>query len=164
MKTPAATDGFSIYKIGDKVTFAWNYTDLIISPTAVDVVASCSAAATDFTIASNLPIKSMSVTWDTGKFQQTGNVRLPVATYTLYVFDSKGSKTDTPQVGRLGPFSGPQFGMYTPQSYTPLKDFECPTCDPNQASGLDKYALRMMVGMGLIAATSFTWFVAGLRL
>jgi hypothetical protein len=78
METPAATDGFSIYKIGNKVTFAWTYTDLIISPTAVNVVASCSAAATDFTIATKLPIKSMSVTWDTGKFQQTGDVRLPV--------------------------------------------------------------------------------------
>jgi hypothetical protein len=39
-------------------------------------------------------------------------------------------------------------------------DFVCPTCDSG-ASALDSYTMRMMLAMALVAATSFTWFVAG---
>ena len=47
---------------------------------------------------------------------------------------------------------------------TSTADFECPTCDPNLGSKLDVYTLRMMVGMGLMAASSFVWFMGGVRL
>jgi hypothetical protein len=40
--------------------------------------------------------------------------------YTLYIFDSSRSVTDIPAAGILGNFNGYLFGMYEPQSYTPL--------------------------------------------
>src|SRR5579862_8109686 len=41
MITPSALAAPSYYKIGDFVTFAWNYTSLSVTPSAIDVVASC---------------------------------------------------------------------------------------------------------------------------
>ncbi|KAF8535816.1 hypothetical protein BDD12DRAFT_321799 [Trichophaea hybrida] len=164
MVTPNVYDAYPIYKIGDTVTFEWNYTDVLVSPSAINVVAFCSQAAQDFTITGNASAGMTRIYWDTGKYQSTATDKLPVATYTLNIFDASGSKNDVGQPGYLGPFSGLQFGMYTPKEYKPLSEFVCPTCDPNIASTLNKYTLRMMIGMGILAATSFTWFLAGIHL
>ncbi|KAK0249569.1 hypothetical protein LTS09_015261 [Friedmanniomyces endolithicus] len=50
---PLAT---SYYKIHDNATFAWNYTSLSITPSAVDVLAFCSSNSVTYTIAANATI------------------------------------------------------------------------------------------------------------
>jgi hypothetical protein len=48
------------------------------------------------------------------------------AMYTLYIFDSSREVTDVPSAGILGNFNGYLFGMYEPQSYTPLPSTPLP--------------------------------------
>jgi hypothetical protein len=163
MKTPNPTDGYQIYKIGDTVTFEWNYTDVKVQPDAINVVAYCQDAQQDFTITGNASAAMTRVTWDTGEYESS-TIKLLVATYTLNIFDAAKTKGAIASPGYLGSFNNYQFGLYTPREYKPLKDFECPTCDPNGASTLDRYMLRMMMGMGLAAVASFTWFMVGNRL
>jgi hypothetical protein len=78
MVTPNIYDAYPIYKIGDTVTFEWNYTDVIASPSAINVVAYCSQAAQDFTITGNASVDMTRVYWDTGKYQSTATDKLPV--------------------------------------------------------------------------------------
>ncbi|KAA8909108.1 hypothetical protein FN846DRAFT_943534 [Sphaerosporella brunnea] len=163
MVTPAPTDGYQIYKIGDIVTFVWNYTNVIIQPTAINVVAYCQDASQDFTISANASWPITSATWDTGEYQNTATAKLLVATYTLNIFDASKQKTAGPTAGYLYGYSQYQFGLYTPQPYTPLADFVCPTC-ANDANAMDPMAFRMVLAMGLVAATSFTWFLTGRRM
>jgi hypothetical protein len=160
LMTPAATDGYMLYKIGDVLTWVWNYTDVIIEPTAINVVAYCSEASADFTITQNASWPITAATWDTGEYQSTATAKLLVATYTLNIWDASKQRTAAATAGYLYGYSSWTFGLYTPQSYVPLADFVCPTCDSG-ASTLDSYTMRMMLGMALVAATSFTWFVAG---
>jgi len=77
MITPSALAAPSYYKIGDFVTFAWNYTSLSVTPSAIDVVASCQRNEQIYTIAANQSINgTQAVTWDTGNYQGTATVPL----------------------------------------------------------------------------------------
>lgn len=111
----------SYYKIGEKVTFVWNYTSLAVTPSAINVVASCSLNDATYTISNNMSVaETGKVTWDTGKYQANATVPLLTATYTLVVYDADGDIGDTASAGRLGSQSQFNFGMYVPQAYTPL--------------------------------------------
>lgn len=162
MVTPGVMDGYQIYKIGETLTFAWNYTDVKVTPTAINVVAFCQDNQHDFTITGNVSAQQTKVLWDTGEYQSTATVKLLLATYTLNIFDASKPKTAAPTAGYLSTFNGYQFGMYSPKGAIPLKDFVCATCDPNDASRLNAYALKMSIGLGFLAVASFTWFLAGL--
>lgn len=120
MITPASTST-SYYKIGHNVTFVWNYTSLSVTPSAVDVVASCSLNSATYTVSSNMSVKETgSLVWDTGKFQASATVPLLTATYTLFVVDSEKSLDDTASAGHLGSNQGFSFGMYIGSKATPL--------------------------------------------
>ena len=92
-------------------------------------------------MASNLTFNETRVLWDTAAYE--ANTTQPLLTYppiplsprpslcaigmltframyTLYILDSTRHVTDIPQAGVLGNMLGFQFGMYQPQSYTPL--------------------------------------------
>lgn len=126
MITPSANAQPSYYKIGDYVTFKWNYTSLSVTPSAVNVVASCSLNQETYTISSNMSVgQTGAVTWDTGKYQATATVPLLTASYTLIVYEVGKSITDTAAAGHLGTTNRYIFGMYTPQPYTPLGSGEC---------------------------------------
>ena len=120
MLTP--TEGAtSYYRIGDYVTLAWNYTSLTISPTAVNVVASCSLNSATYTISTNMTMgPTGKVIWDTGKYQANATVPLLTASYTLIVWDASKALTETASAGYLSAASGYTFGMYSSQPYTPL--------------------------------------------
>jgi hypothetical protein len=120
MVTPAATDGYQIYKIGDVLTWVWNYTNVVIEPTAINVVAYCSEASEEFTVTSNASWPITKATWDTGEYQSTATAKLLVATYTLNIFDASKARTANPTAGYLYGYSSLTFGLYTPQSYVPL--------------------------------------------
>ena len=121
MVTPAPFAGAQYYKIGDHVTFAWNYTSLSVTPSAIDILASCAINSQLYTIALNQSIDATgAVTWDTGGYQSTATVPLLTETYTLVIYDAAKDISATPSAGYLGVYDQYTFGMYTPQAYTPL--------------------------------------------
>jgi hypothetical protein len=121
MVTPAALAGAQYFKIGDHVTFAWNYTSLSVTPSYIDVMASCSINSQMYTIAANQSVDPTgAVTWDTGDYQATATVPLLTETYTLMVMDAQQDISATPKPGYLGVADQYTFGMYVPQAYTPL--------------------------------------------
>ena len=165
MITPNALGGAQYYKIKDYVTFAWNYTSLSITPSAVDILASCSLNSATYTIALNQSITAatQSITWDTGEFQKTASTPLVIATYTLVVYDASSEITASPRAGYLGLYDQFTFGMYTPQKYTPMADYVCATCN-GAMSSMERQTLAFLFGTVAITVLSFGWFagVAGL--
>lgn len=181
MITPAATST-TYYKIGhgQEVTFVWNYTSLTVTPSAIDVVASCSLNSATYTLTQNMSVAPTGTfIWDTGKYQSTATIPLLTATYTLFVYDASKSLDDVPQAGYLGSQIGYSFGMYIPESYTPLNgrslpfftqllkahltilEFKCVTCN-GALSDIQAQGLKFALGMAAITVASFTWFVGGL--
>lgn len=113
--TPAAIDGIQYYRVGDFVTFAWNYTSLSVTPSAIDVLASCAVNQATYTISSNMSVEETgAVTWDTGEYYATATNPFPVASYTLIIHDAAKDVTDVPSAGYLGAYEQYVFGMYTP--------------------------------------------------
>jgi hypothetical protein len=164
MMTPAVSSGQQYYKIGDFVTFGWNYTSLSATPTAINVMATCTANQQLYTIAMNQTITNATnaVTWDTHGYQATA-VQNPLLTqtYTLLIYDAAGGVSATAQAGYLAVFNSYTFGMYSPQAYTPLGEFKCATCS-GALGDMERRALGMVLGMGALSVLSFTWFVGGL--
>ncbi|KAH8821725.1 hypothetical protein F5884DRAFT_894466 [Xylogone sp. PMI_703] len=162
--TPAITDGPQYYKIGDFVTFKWNMTSVLATPTALDIMATCTVNKQLYTLAVNQTVHGATgaVTWDTSAYQKTA-AAAPLLTemYTLIIYDAASSISATAEAGYLAVFNQYTFGMYSPQPYVPLADYICPTC--NGALGdMERRALGMVLGMGLITVLSFTWFVTGM--
>jgi hypothetical protein len=151
-------------KIGDYATFVFNITSVEATPTAVNVLATCTANSQLYTIAMNQTLANSTgaVIWDTGAYQAT-NVQNPLLTetYTLIIYDAAQSESALPQPGYLETFDSYIFGMYVPQVYTPLGDFQCATCS-GALSDMERKALGMVFGMCVITVLSFTWFTVGL--
>jgi len=164
MITPAVEAPVTYYKIGNHVTFAWNYTSLVVTPSAIDVVASCSLNSATYTISSNMSVaETGSVIWDTHGYQATATVPLLTASYTLIVVEAGKAVTDIAGAGHLGTTQY-DFSMYLPQSYTPLNEgFVCATCSAAM-SDMERQALGFMLTMATITVLSFTWFTGGLGL
>lgn len=178
MVTPAVIAGPQYYKIGDHVTFAWNYTSLSVTPSYIDVLASCSMNSQMYTITANQSVDPTgAVIWDTGNYQASATVPLLTETYTLVVMDAQLDISATAKAGYLGVSDQYTFGMYVPQPYTPLNgrtsslfdinilltsvaEFKCATCSA-ALSAHERQALGFVLGMGAITILSFTWFAGG---
>lgn len=120
MITPAATST-TYFKVGYNATFVWNYTSLSVTPSAIDVVASCSLNSQTYTLTQNMSVDPTGTyIWDTDKYQASQTISLLTATYTLFVFDADKSLDDTAEAGYLSGSVGYSFGMYRRESYTPL--------------------------------------------
>jgi len=163
MITPAVISGAQYFKIGDYVTFGWNYTSLLATPTAINVMATCTENDQLYTIAMNQTVQSTgAVTWDTGAYQSTAlSDPLLTETYTLIIYDAASSISATAEAGYLAVYDQYTFGMYMPQTYVPLNEFICATCS-GALSDIERRALGFVLGMGVITVLSFTWFVGGL--
>ncbi|KAK4250561.1 hypothetical protein C7999DRAFT_38403 [Corynascus novoguineensis] len=163
MVTPAVTDGFQLYKIGDYVTWKWNYTDVQATPTGVDLYVKCSKVPQPWTLTQNMSYAEVGTyTWDTDSFQKS-NVANPLLTeqYTLVIADADGGISATPEPGYLAPFSGFYFGLYEPKEYHDTNDgWQCASCS-GATSGLDNRAVSVAVVMSAVTVLSFTWFVSG---
>jgi hypothetical protein len=121
MITPNALAGDQYYKVGDLITFAWNYTSLSQSPSAIDILASCTANQATYTIAVNQSAKETEVVWDTGKTRE-GQPPFLTDKYQLIIYDSDTSVSAAPRAGYLGVFNQFSFAMYTKQEYTSIAD------------------------------------------
>ncbi|KAK9477378.1 hypothetical protein V1514DRAFT_273534, partial [Lipomyces japonicus] len=153
MVTPALTASKTYIRIGDYATFSWNYTSLIVSPSAVNVEAYCSMNDYYYPIAENLTISHSSAVWDTGNYQGSATVPLLTAEYTLFIYDSSSDPSEIASAGHLGPFDSLRFGVYSPQAYTPLNDFTCATCSA-AISFLDPLVLRGALIMTIVSTVS----------
>ncbi|KAL1880486.1 hypothetical protein VTK73DRAFT_5873 [Phialemonium thermophilum] len=164
MVTPAPSLGLQLYKIGDNVTWGWNYTNLQGTPTAIDVLVSCSTATRTWTLTQNMTFETpASYTWDTGIYQEDpGAQQLLTEMYTLIVYDSDSSISATAEAGYLAPFSGFTFGLYQPRAPTPLSEYKCAVCNAAPSDVVDRRALGAAVAMSVLTVLSFTWFVTGL--
>lgn len=161
MITPAATDQSSFYKIGDWVSFAWNYTSLSVTPKHINVLASCSKNQETYTLAANMSVeKTGMVYWDTGEYQKTATKSLIMETYTLIVYDADSSVSATAAPGYLSVADTFYFGMYLPQAYTPRSEWSCAGCSAGNPS-LERQTLGFLFGSFAITVLSFTWFVIG---
>lgn len=168
MITPGVYSSSSYYKVGDYVTFAWNLTSLSVTPTAIDVLASCGANQNMYTLAVNQTVNGSTgaVTWDTGDYQATATVPLLTETYTLIIMDAAmPAVTATAVYGGLPVYSNFRFGMYTTQPYSnssggDAATFTCITCK-SAASSLEKQPLAFILGMVFITIASYTMLVSG---
>ena len=144
-----------LFKIGDFISFRWNYTNLLADPTAVDVLAVDSAATVTHTLTENMTFEVPGqFTWDTDQYQEenAGNNGLRVAWYTLYIHDSDESPTEVADAGYLSPYNQLQFGLYTPQPYTPLSEWTCAVCNSvpvNPAASAAGLAVTLAFGAGV---------------
>ncbi|KAJ4382172.1 hypothetical protein N0V86_002503 [Didymella sp. IMI 355093] len=143
MVTPGALAGSQFYKVGDYVTFAWNYTSLSQTPSAIDILASCTANQATYTIAVNQSAEQTSVVWDT-KNTPSGQVPFLTEKYTLLIYDAESSVSAAPRAGYLGVFNTFQFGMYTPQPYVPFNEFQCANCN-GALSHFEKMTLKALL-------------------
>lgn len=101
-------------KSGAQVTFGWNYTSLYVTPSGLNIEVICSKNSQTYTLATNQSAETSSVVWDTNK--QSG-LHLINAAYTLSIYDSSKSSTDSASAGELSAFTY-SFSVYIPQSYT----------------------------------------------
>lgn len=164
--SPASTSGLPIFKIGDKATFGFNFTSLSATPTALNIMATCTLNQALYTIAMNQTINATATTqqavWDSNGYE-TSSAPLVVATYTLIMYDSDGSESDIPQAGYLSPFNSFAFGMYNRQDYSDDSgSIPCISCSGAFGS-LERNALSFVFGMSIITVLTFTWFVNGLN-
>ena len=181
MITPAPISGSQFYKIGDWVTFAWNYTSLSATPSGIDIIASCASAQQTYTIALNQSISGPTgmVLWDTGAYQQSASAPLLTNQYTLIIYDAQGSISETPKAGYLGVSDTYVFGMYEGQKYTPWSGksalvitlatthllttspgYSCAVCS-SAMSSTERQTWFFLFGMAGITIASFTWFATG---
>ncbi|EED18687.1 conserved hypothetical protein [Talaromyces stipitatus ATCC 10500] len=162
MTNPPSTST-TYYKIGQNVTLGWNYTSLHITPSAVDVIASCSSNSATYTLANNVSFaNATSVVWETDQYGPDSQSPLLTAHYTLIIYEAGTSPTQVASPGQLGPASY-TFAMYSTQSYTPLASYVCVTCN-SAVSIMDRQALGFILGMAAITIFSFTSFAGGFGL
>ncbi|KAF2665342.1 hypothetical protein BT63DRAFT_442759 [Microthyrium microscopicum] len=157
MVTPGRFEPTKYYKAGDWFHFAWNYTSVQATPTAINIVAACSANQQTYTLAANMSYQPTGeIYWDTGAYQTSAGVQLLTNQYTLSVWDASQQATAAAKAGYLAGGSY-IFGVYQPQANTPLADFKCPTC--SGASNLEIMTWKALGGMAIITILTFTGFV-----
>ncbi|KAM6492106.1 hypothetical protein JOM56_011830 [Amanita muscaria] len=114
------------------ITIAWNFTDLIVTPTHLTVSAACDNGNT-YPVGSGsngvIPGTATSVEWDIYSYQQNNpGTPLAQAMYTLMIWDDRGPNPQRAP-GFLVPNNALRFAIYTPQSYTGLGDgWQCTIC------------------------------------
>jgi hypothetical protein len=118
MVDPGVFSPTSYYKVGQYITWAWNYTSIQGTPTAIDLWAYCSAAKATYTLASNMTYeeKGGKFTWDTNQYSASAT-QLLTNQYTLSIADADVGPSGSSGAGYLDPLPMMTFGMYTPQAY-----------------------------------------------
>ncbi|KAF8198457.1 hypothetical protein BJ912DRAFT_845493 [Pholiota molesta] len=153
----------SFYKIasGQAITFGWNFTSVIATPTHLTVSAVCGANGNTYPVGPTdgiIPGTATEVVWDIYSYQMNNpNTPLAQATYTLNIWDDRGPNAAR-KPGYLQENSALQFALYTPQAYTALSSgWSCTTC-----SGAISYASHPAFISLLI--TFFIVFFSGFHL
>ncbi|EJF58980.1 hypothetical protein BD309DRAFT_855041 [Dichomitus squalens] len=129
-KPPQTATSFFKIAPSNTVTFAWNFTDVLSTPTHLTVSAigdngnTYPVGPTDGVI----PGTATEVTWDLWSYQQAhSNLPLAPGSYVLHIWDDRGPGAAR-EPGLLQENSALKFALYTPQPYTPLESWVCATC------------------------------------
>lgn len=123
---PPQTAAASYYKISpsNPITFGWNFTYLIQTPTHLTVSAFCSSNGNTYPVGPTDGVidgAATQVVWDAYVYeQQQGAIPLAQAEYTLLVHDERGPNSGI-HAGILSPNSGMKFSLYRPRDYVPLE-------------------------------------------
>ncbi|KAG7092045.1 hypothetical protein E1B28_008426 [Marasmius oreades] len=124
----------SFFKIAPSqpITFAWNATGILATPTSLTVEAVGTDGYTHLVGPSDgrIPGGATSVVWDVYSYRQTHQeTPLGVGLFTLRVHDDRGMNAPI-RAGYLTPNQNLKFALYTPQSYTPLASgWSCNACN-----------------------------------
>jgi hypothetical protein len=119
----------SFFKIAPSqpITFGWNFTSLLVTPTHLTVSAVCDNGNT-YPVGPTdgiIPGSATTVVWDPYAYDQANpNTPLAQASYTLHIWGDKGPDA-TRAPGLLEPNSALKFALYTPQEYTPINSGVC---------------------------------------
>lgn len=162
LMTPEVTSSTYI-KLGEQATFVWNFTSLSVTPTALNIEAYCSQNRHYYTIAANQSAQETSVIWDTGKYSnnETDDTPLINSNYQLYIYDADQDMNAVASAGYLASFNRYQFGIYSPQPYVPMDQFQCNGCQgkaKNSAPGADMLVTKMLMAFCLVIVASFVHF------
>ncbi|KAI5888763.1 uncharacterized protein SCHCODRAFT_02680536 [Schizophyllum commune H4-8] len=120
----------SYYKIAENqmITFGWNMTSVIATPTSITVSAICENGNT-------YPVgivdgDATELVWDIYSYQQHNpNSPLVPASYTLSLWDDRGPDAGQ-KAGYMKPNGELVFAMYTPADYTSISDgWRCGACN-----------------------------------
>jgi len=119
---PETTIAFFKIAPSQSITFAWNFSFVLSTPSSLTVSAICEngntypVGPTD----GKIPGTATSIVWDAYAWQQShANSPLAQATYTLEIFDERGPGSSR-SPGLLQPNNALKFALYTPQQYTPI--------------------------------------------
>ena len=128
---PPQTAAASYYKIAanNPITFGWNFTYLVQTPTRLTVSAFCSSNGNTYPVGPTDGViegAATQVVWDAYAYeQQQGAVPLAQAEYTLFINDERGPNSGL-HAGLLTPNSGMKFSLYRPREYVPLESAYSP--------------------------------------
>lgn len=123
---PPQTAAASYYKIapGNPITFGWNFTAIIVTPTALTVSAYCQSNGNTYPVGPTDGViegAATQVVWNPYEYEQGQNaVRLAQAEYTIMIHDERGADSAI-RGGYLTPYTGTKFSLYRPREYVPLE-------------------------------------------
>jgi hypothetical protein len=132
----------SFYKVapGNLVTFAWNTSYILATPTHLTVSAVCEGGNT-YPVGPTdgiIPGTATEVVWDVYSYQMNHpETPLPQAMCNIRVCDERGFGAAR-RAGYLSPNSQLQFALYTPAAYTPISSgaslylFDCGLIGANE--------------------------------
>jgi len=132
-KPPQTATSFFKIAPSQQITFAWNFTQLLVTQTSLTLSAvgengnTYPVGPTD----GKIPGTATSVVWDPWGYNQNAgsSPTLAMGTYNLKVWGDLGPDA-VRSPGQLAPNTALQFALYTPQSYTPIASgWQCPTCN-----------------------------------
>ncbi|KDQ60373.1 hypothetical protein JAAARDRAFT_126163 [Jaapia argillacea MUCL 33604] len=129
----------SYYKIApdNPITFGWNFTNLIVTPTHLTVSAVGGNGNTYAVGPTNgvIPGTATSVVWDPYQYNQMNQgTPLVPGTYTLEIWDDRGPNAQE-EPGYLMENSALQFALYTPGVSQPIgSGYQCPGCSGSASS------------------------------
>jgi len=161
---PPQTAAASYYKIAanNPITFGWNYTYLVQTPTRLTVSAFCSSNGNTYPVGPTDGViegAATQVVWDVYAYEQRqGAVPLAQAEYTLFINDERGPNSGL-HAGLLTPNSGMKFSLYRPRDYVPLESWSCPGC----SNAMQAYSVAKTMPIALFL-TFFLMFISGWQL
>ncbi|KAF9236045.1 hypothetical protein BU15DRAFT_50636 [Melanogaster broomeanus] len=149
----------SYFKIaeGQPITFAWNFTYVLATPTHLTVSAACENGNT-YPVGPTdgiIPGTATDVVWDAYAYQ-TSHPELPLAQagYTLKIWGDQGPNAARAP-GYLTPNSALQFALYTPQPYTPISSgWSCGGCSGAMSQYISHPAFTALMATLLVLLLS----------
>ncbi|KAL0567774.1 hypothetical protein V5O48_014224 [Marasmius crinis-equi] len=153
----------SFFKIAENqpITFAWNATYILATPTSLTINA---VGTNGFTYPvgpsdGKIPGDATSVVWDAYSYQQAHpQTPLAVGLYQLQVCDERGMGAGL-KPGYLSPNQNLKFALYTPGAYTAqASGWDCPVCNENGA--LASYTVGSPLFMSMFV-TFLVMFLSG---